>query len=135
MTQTVHRKTPVAPATEGDVEETRDFTYDLAGNVLTLSDISGHTAYVYDDLYRVVTETRTNGTEAPYTVASEYDLAGNRVEVHYPGGKSLASVYDAMNRLKSVTEAGETEGTTYEYDHNGNRESCEYPNGTVNTYT
>ncbi len=112
-------------------DETREFTYDNVGNVLTLSDIAGDTVYVYDELYRVVTETRTNTGENAYLVASAYDLRGNRRSVLYNAARELKRVYDAVTRLLTVTDSVGDKVTTYDYDHNGNRESCEYPNGVL----
>jgi RHS repeat-associated protein len=122
----------------GTLEEERGFAYDRAGNVLSVTDATGTTTYTYDALYRVETESKTGVviggvSEADYTVTSQYDLNGNRTSVAYPGGRTLTSAYDPMNRLETVTDGAKV--TTYTYDKNGNRLSCEYPNGVMNLYT
>ena len=50
----------------------------LLGNMLTLTDPDGNvTAYIYDGLGRVITETTSYGTSSAATTSYNYDLDGN----------------------------------------------------------
>lgn len=90
-------------------------TYRANGQRETVTELDGSVeAYGYDDLDRLITETRT-GTN-PRTIAYRYDLVGNRIEVNEDGNIRTAT-YDANDRLLS-------EGPrTFTYDANGNRTS------------
>ena len=109
--------------TVSGVSTTRDFTYDPAGHVATV-------------------------TENGVLVASyEYDPNGNRTRTVTPNGASVSS-YDARDRLVTAGEAsytyslagdltGKTVGggtTTYEYDPIGNLLSVMLPSGRRITY-
>jgi RHS repeat-associated protein len=120
-----------------------DYTYDLAGQLLTASDDNSSFTYTYDVLGQLETEEQTFG---PVTVdfTYGYDDAGNRMSVSdgtaevdstytdadqlYTLGMSVSSVlgpnltfgYDAANRLASISRqegaSGDTIDTAYSYD-------------------
>ncbi len=120
----------------GRTADNRHYDYDLAGQLLAVTESGkggkADVAYTYDALGRQLTET-SGGQTHTYG----YDLASNRVKVTYGGtGTVLASTYDALNRLKTLTET-QVSGlspqvsrlTTYGYDLNGNRVLQQLPNG------
>ncbi len=84
------------PAPDADVT----FTYDKVGNRLTMTDGTGLTTYVYDDLYRLESVTDGSGQAVGYT----YYPAGNRHTMTYPSGQVITSTYDMANRLDTVTD-------------------------------
>jgi RHS repeat-associated protein len=90
-------------------------TYRANGQRETVTEFDGSVeTYSYDDLDRLVSETRT-GTH-PRTIEYEYDLVGNRIQINEDGAIRSAT-YDANDRLLS-------EGPkTFTYDANGNRTS------------
>jgi RHS repeat-associated protein len=95
---------------------TVSYTYDAAGNRLTVSDPNAHTtSFTYDTLSRVATKTEPLGGAWTYS----YDLAGNKTSQTDPKGQTVQYQYDALNRLKTVTFPGGT--VTFTYDANGNR--------------
>lgn len=97
----------------GSVLESFDYTFTPSGLRKTVTEVDGSVeTYDYDDLNRLVTETRT-GTN-PRTLVYEYDLVGNRTRLVRDGVETLYT-YDPNNRL--LTE----NGTLYSYDANGNR--------------
>jgi RHS repeat-associated protein len=56
------------------------------GRLTGVSDAAGTVGYIYDILGRIVTEERVIGSQI-YTIAYEYDAAGNVVNVTYPSGR------------------------------------------------
>ena len=85
-------------------------------------------AYTYDDLGRVLTETDSSGITKEYT----YDTANNRLSLAIKQNgvvkTSTTYTYDRMNRLSQVYENG-MPIATYTFDANGNRATLTYPNG------
>ena len=107
----------------GAIAETRTFLLSKTGKLLTVTDASGTSTFVYDAHDRVETETRANtATNDPaYTVTSRYDLAGNRTQVTYPiSGRIVLSGFDRASRLRSSTDQATGSVTTYTYDPLGN---------------
>ncbi len=114
----------------------RKYVYDNVGNLLSVTELSetaANVAYIYDALNRVATET-SGGETHTYTL----DLAGNRLQTVYGGtGRTITSLYDALNRLSSMQDQTATEitasnpgrSTTYGYDLNGNIVTKVLPNG------
>lgn len=98
---------------------TIDYTYDLVGNRLTMSDSTGDvTAYSYDAMDRLTTETLGNIT-TQYT----YDKNGNTLSRISPANTALYT-WDFDNRLITADTNGD--GTIDErnaYDASGNRVS------------
>jgi len=86
-----------------------DNTANTVGNITKVTELDSTTVdYVYDDLYRLTSETRT-GTNS-FTHTYDYDLAGNVTDLD---GSTFAT-YDAANKLSSLS------GGTYSYDTAGN---------------
>ncbi|HYL34545.1 MAG TPA: DUF6531 domain-containing protein, partial [Bryobacteraceae bacterium] len=88
------------------------YTYDPAGNPLTMTDLAGTHSYVYDELDRLVAATHPVSSAESYS----YDPVGNRA----------AWSYDAANRLLA------TDSVSFTYDHNGNTSTRS--DGTAYTY-
>jgi len=116
------------------------YTYDLMGNVLTTDEVidatsKNTTTYVYDNLYRLKTETDDNSDTTSYT----YDLANNLLTVTDPansGSNVTTYDYDDLDRLTSETiTIGVTDHTrSYSYDAMGNETSMTDRNGRVTDY-
>jgi YD repeat-containing protein len=104
------------------------YTYDKAGQLLTVTNANGAVGYTYDRNGHV-TRVQKPGGQIFYT----YDLAGNQTQAN---GVVAANsyTYDALNRLRTVSES-KTGLTSYSYDNVGNLQSVTYPNSVVHNYT
>jgi|GEM_PF-3330517 len=120
-----------------------EYTYDLAGRVITESKVSGETSYTYDDVGRII-----GVHDQKKNIAYQYDAAGNRsmmtetyfrsqetghvneatqTEIEFITKTSQYSYSDA-NKLMELTESwNDDQGvqvlqntTSYTYDNNGN---------------
>ncbi len=80
--------------------------------------------YVYDDLYRLTSETVSDATLGNRSASWSYDAVGNRlseVETTAAGTDTTTYSYDANDRLLTETVTGLNPDTlTYSYDNNGN---------------
>ena len=131
------------------------YTYDDAGNVLSISDDEGLASFGYDDLNRLVSASYPGAQNYAYT----YDEVGNILAAATPGGTvnhtydaanqisdagyvydangsltadgSRTYTYDSLNRLVGVSGPGET--ASYTLDGDGNRLS-ETVNGDTTTF-
>ena len=97
------------------------YSYRLDGNRTEKTDsLNGDTAYTYDGLGQLKSETQTKdgiNTSTSY----EYDSRGNRINMTN-GGIISSYTYDANNRLlhTTVTDNGSQTDTSYTYDDSGN---------------
>jgi RHS repeat-associated protein len=114
-------------------EPTIRFSYTPAGRRASMEDASGTTTYTYDALGRL------HSKATPYgTLTYAYDAAGNLLSMRSSNadGTSVDYIYDALNRLTTVTDNRLAAGTTmYSYDTVGNLAGHAYPNGVQTTYT
>ncbi|MDP2228321.1 MAG: DUF6531 domain-containing protein, partial [Moraxellaceae bacterium] len=98
------------------------FTYDNVGNVLTSTDPAGVTlTYGYDDDNRLIRITDAAGNRIEYTL----NLLGGRTseQVFDPANQlafARSQVFDTLNRLQQVLNAGNQERQSYTYDAAGN---------------
>ena len=113
------------PDGEADVS----FTYNNAGQRVTMTDGIGTTTWSYDDLSRVESVNDAYGNEIVYT----YDEYGNRTGLQYADGKQVAYDFDSSNRLVEVASWDSLE-TEYDYDALGQLTSILRPNGVESTY-
>ncbi|MBI2774213.1 MAG: RHS repeat protein, partial [Chloroflexi bacterium] len=105
-----------------------DYTYDLAGNRLTMGDATGITTYAYDGAGRLVFVGSSAGN-----LTYVYDPDGDRTRLDHPGAGSVTYAYTPGGRLSTVTDwAGRV--TTYAYRPSGLVASVTYPNGMVASY-
>ena len=94
-------------------------------------DASGQTTYVYDPKTDRLTSKQT-----PFgTIAYVYDNAGDVTSIasSNTNGAAMAYQYDQLNRLASVTVAGQAP-TLYNYDAVGNLSGYSYPNGVTTSF-
>lgn len=105
------------------------YTYTGTGQIRTVVNQLGTTAYTYDQRDRVIQVDNPDNTFIAYT----YDAAGNRLSVTTPASTTTYG-YDALNRLSKVTDQ-QNQVTSYSYDAVGNRASVQLPNGIATTYT
>lgn len=96
------------------------YSYDNAGNRLSMVDGSGTETRTYDNVNRLKTVVR--GTD---TFSYNYDLAGNLTSRTVPSSFQTTYTYDASNRLATV--AADSLTTTYGYDVADNVTSTTLP--------
>ncbi len=100
------------------------YAYSADGQRTSMADGTGTTAYVYDTLNRLTSQ--TNG--AGQTVAYGYDLAGHLTSLTYPNGKTVTRTYDAAGRLTAIRDwLGHT--TTLTPNPDGATAGVAYGNG------
>lgn len=104
-------------------------TYDGSDNLLTVTDPTGTSTFVYDQLDRLTSSTDSYGKEVLYS----YDLAGNRTSLTYPAdstnpARAVAYAYDNANRLDAITDWA-SRVTDYTVDEAGRITQVVYPNG------
>ena len=88
------------------------------------------TQYGYDNLYRLISETISNGNGTEYQAQYQHDAVGNRLQ-QTVNGTLTDYQYDANDRLQQSLSASEQ--VLYRYDDNGNSLSKDV-NGTVTSY-
>jgi RHS repeat-associated protein len=97
------------------VVRTFEYTYDLAGQLLTASDPDSSYEYAYDNLGRVTQIDIDNG--GPIVVLTQtFDAAGNRTslaaEVDSTDDFLNTYTYDHLHRMTRVTQEGQSGGNT-----------------------
>ncbi|GBF75741.1 hypothetical protein PA598K_04169 [Paenibacillus sp. 598K] len=99
----------------GQYQQVQALAYDHEGNVITETNATDATSYLYDVLGRVTKVTDALG--GVYTYA--YAKAGPLKTIVYPDGASITKQYDELGRLiQQTNETGQSD--TYSYDPNGN---------------
>ena len=79
------------------------YGYDDAGNRISMTDEVGTASYNYDQLSRLMSESRTFGTVGPLAVSYEYNLAGQLKKIIDPSNMAIAYSYDQVGRNTAVT--------------------------------
>jgi len=89
--------------------ENVSFGYDATGSgnkgigrLTSVTDQSGSTAFVYDALGRVASDTRVVSGNS-FSTAYTYDAAGNVLTEIYPSGRIVTYTRDALGRISSAT--------------------------------
>ena len=128
---TYQNNTYILSKTSGGFSER--YTYDVMGNVKTLTDRNNKVyTNTYDDLGRLI---RTVNPDSTYT-QSAYDDAGNTITARNEAGNSLKYLYNAMGLLTSIVDVQTGNVlTSATYDNRMNLLSETDPKGTVTTYT
>ncbi|MBN2018890.1 MAG: RHS repeat protein [Sedimentisphaerales bacterium] len=105
------------------------YQYDNSLNLVGAGNDYSVVARSYDSLSNIIQET-LNGV----TTTSSYDGLGNKLSCTYPSGRAVNYTYDALNRIKTISDAG---GTIASYNYIGPRrpERRDYVNNTRTTYT
>jgi RHS repeat-associated protein len=101
------------------------YEYDKDGNRTKMTDGTGTTKYVYDQLDRLA-ETENGQKEV---VKYEYDLANETTKITYPNGKNVTDAYDKDGRLEKVTDWLE-HTTRFSYDPDSDLTATVYPSST-----
>ena len=104
------------------------FGYDLRGLRTATQYANGsHTiTYAWDNAGR-----QLSTTAGGKTVAYQYDPAGNRTRITWPGTFYVATSYDALNRPTALTENGSVSLASYAYDDLSRRTTVTLGNGTT----
>ncbi|WP_157082619.1 RHS repeat-associated core domain-containing protein [Sphingomonas asaccharolytica] len=86
-----------------------DYTYDLTGHQLTATYSTGGKGItnIYDSFGELSSTTNNMGTTAR-TLGYTYDADGNRSQLTYPDSSFFTYVYDGLDRLTTIKEAGTT---------------------------
>ena len=109
--------------TTADLTLTTSYTYDLNGNVETMTDADNvTTTYTYDQMNQLLTTSQPGldetGTPVTITTSKTYDWAGNVLTATDALGNVTTYAYDAQGNLSTVTD--ELDGVQYyEYDRAG----------------
>ena len=112
-----------------DPETDVSFSYDAAGQRVTMSDELGTTTWVYDFLGRLTSTTDALGKTVSYT----YDVNSNRIGTTYDDGKLVTYTYDNNDQLAEVAD-WDYQDTTYEYDSLGRLLTILRPNDVDSFY-
>ena len=108
------------------------FTYQPAGQRLSVTDVRGTTGYAYDARNRLTEVTEPDGRRLGYTL----DGAGRRTAlVALVGAVTLTTgfSYDDANRLTTLTDPN-AGAYTQHFDARADRDALTYPNGASNHY-
>jgi RHS repeat-associated protein len=98
------------------------YTYDLNGNRITMTDPTGTTSYEYDALDRLTKITNPSGDVTTYT----YDAVSRRTGMTYANGMTAGYQYDAAGRLLDLVyqlNSANVATFGYTYDKVDNRTS------------
>ena len=90
---------------DASLESTSQYTYDVVGNLLSVSNGATSIAFTYDDIGRKLSETTNYGT---FSKTSSYSYNPNGTLASYtgPDGITYSYTYDAANRLSSIDIPG-----------------------------
>ncbi|HXT63141.1 MAG TPA: hypothetical protein VN696_08905 [Pyrinomonadaceae bacterium] len=79
------------------------FSYDSSGNRTFLIDGEGTQAYIYDQVSRPVSETRTFTGLGAFTLSYDYNLAGELKRITDASNSTINYSYDASGRVNGIT--------------------------------
>jgi RHS repeat-associated protein len=106
---------------------TKSFTYDAVGNLVTRTDQEGQVqTHVYDDLYRLLSRSTPGWVADTFT----YDVGGRMLSATRDTWV-VTYTYDVANRVVQTTQGGRTIG--YAYDIPNGTRTITYPGGRVIT--
>ena len=119
------------PGSEPDVT----YAFDNLGRLTSASQTGNSLSFSYDALSRNLTQVGPQGT-----VASQWDLAGRRTRLTYPGsGLYIDYDYLVTGEMTKLRENGATTGigvlATLAYDDLGRRTGLTFGNGAAQAYT
>lgn len=110
-----------------------DYSYDVSGNRIGMTDGSGTSTYAYNDNNMLLSISKGGTAVLSYI----YDANANILTVTDKKGNTTTYGYDNNNRLSNVSYnvAGVNKRVSYVYDENGNRKSIKYDGGVSENYT
>lgn len=116
-----------------------EYGYDVLGRRTRMRDATGTTFYEWDELDRltavITSKNEVKGDGDDLALAYEYDLAGRRTALVYPGGERIEYTYDDAGRMLTVTNLTRSLLFTYAYNAtNGLLSSLSRPNGIDTDY-
>jgi RHS repeat-associated protein len=119
------------PGSELDVT----YAYDALSRLTSASQTGYALSFTYDALSRNLTQVGPQGT-----VASQWDLAGRRTRLTYPGsGLYVDYDYLATGEMSAIRENGATSGigvlASFAYDNLGRRSRLTFGNGASQDYS
>jgi RHS repeat-associated protein len=117
-----------------------DFAYDVLGRRIRMTDYTGTTFYEWDDLSRLTavikSKNSSKGDADDLPLRYEYDLAGQRSAIVYPGGERVQYTYDDAGRMKTVNNVTRNLPFTYTYaTTTGQLTKLSRPNGIETIYS
>jgi YD repeat-containing protein len=89
------------------------FGYDAAGNRTSMTDGLGSVSYVYDQLSRMTSESRTFTGVGSFNLSYGYNLAGQLTGVTDPFGAQVGYTHDTTGRVTTVSGANFGSVSTY----------------------
>ena len=106
--------------------ENVSFWYDPNGNLTNIVDSLGTTRQTFDAMNRLVQVVDAFGQ----TVSNQYNLAGRRTQITYPGGKTQSFAYDGSCRLTNASASSfGLSAVLYGYDSRNNLTGASLPGG------
>jgi RHS repeat-associated protein len=106
------------------------YGYDARGNVTSVIDATGTTTLQYDAANQLTGISYPNGRSLQYT----YNADGQRTKFVANDGYTVNYSYDAVGRLKSLTDGAGQNIISYDYDSAGRLTKETNGNGTYTTY-
>jgi len=103
-------------------EGTVTTSYTLVDEPLVLTGPDQHSAgtwtltHTYDAVGRILSETQASPESVARTTAYQYDEAGNRTRITWPGGFYVDYIYDDASRLTQARANGTMQLASYYYD-------------------
>lgn len=89
------------------------FVYDAAGNRTSMSDGLGSVSYVYDQLSRMTSESRSFTGVGIYSLSYAYNIAGELTSITDPFGSQVGYNRNSTGKLTGVTGSGFGNVSTY----------------------
>jgi RHS repeat-associated protein len=111
------------------------FEYDENGNRAEVRSQESEVSFAYDPLNRL-TNSSSQVSSFEFQVSNAYDLNGNRTNLVYPGGLTVAYEYDSENRLSdvSINHQSAIGNLQFLYDSAGRLTNIVYPNGVSGSF-
>jgi YD repeat-containing protein len=103
----------------GQPNETASFSYDAAGNRTAMTDGLGTSSYEYDELSRLVVETRGFTGVGNYPISYQYNFANDLKSITDPLNSTINYTRDTASRLTTIARNGQTFASGIEYRASG----------------
>ena len=114
-----HLVTSTTHTLAGQPNVTASFAYDAAGNRTAMTDALGTTSYSYDQLSRLISETRGFTGVGNYTIGYQYNFANDLSSLTGPSNTTISYPRDSSGRLTSITRPGQTLASAISYRASG----------------